>query len=463
VETCTEVIAVFLFRPKPLSLHPSAEAVCSRLHSLGFKAYVVGGAVRDSLRGLHPDDWDITTDAPPEEVEQAFTDTYPTGKEFGTISVKKGGMLLEVTTMRRDSDYSDMRRPDQVSYTRCIEEDLKRRDFTVNAIAYDPACGRFIDPYAGIKDIRRRCLRTVGDPSDRFAEDPLRMLRLLRFMATLQYRPSRKTWTAVEPSLIDTVSRERIADELSKLLTAAKPAKALEGMYDLGIMDRILPELAAGAGIAQGDRHHWDVLGHSIRATEAVKPELTLRLAALLHDIGKPPTYEEASDRIRFSQHEQVGSEMARRRLLKLRFRRSTADYVAHLIRWHMFPIHPRSTDKALRRFAAKVGLDAVWDLLELRRADIMAMRFQPRQALEYGRTLARRLEEVLSQSNVYSTHDLAVGGEDIMQVLGIEPGPEVGRVLNYLLDQVLADPDKNQRDVLLALAREYYHGRKSS
>ncbi len=443
--------------PKPLALSPGAEAICQGLWDHGYQAYIVGGAVRDGLRGLIPEDWDITTDATPEQVETVFPRTYPTGKEFGTISVGIGDELLEVTTMRQDGAYSDQRRPDLVIYTKDIKEDLRRRDFTINAIAFEPKTGQYLDPFGGLKDVRRKRLRTVGPAVHRFYEDPLRMLRLLRFMAVLEFKPVKEALDAVKPEEIRTVSRERIRDELTKLLLAPKPTVALETMYQLGVMAEILPEVAVCAGVRQGSLHHWDVLGHSIRTAEAIKPELHLRLAALFHDVGKPLTFAEGSDHPHFYEHDAIGADLTRSRLLELRFSRRIADRVAHLVRWHMFPVHPQSTDRALRRFASKVGRKAVFELLELRRADIMASRFQPRQALDYGQRLGRRLDEVLAPDTALTAEHLAVNGDDIIEKLQIQPGPIVGEILDYLLQQVLEDPQKNIRSTLLDLAHHYF------
>ncbi len=443
--------------PKPLVLSTGAETICQGLQEHGYQAYIVGGAVRDGLRGLIPEDWDITTDATPDEVEAVFPRTYPTGKEFGTISVGIGDELLEVTTMRQDGAYSDQRRPDLVIYTKDIREDLQRRDFTINAIAFEPKSGQYLDPFGGLKDVRRKRLRTVGPAVHRFYEDPLRMLRLLRFMAVLEFKPVKEALDAVNPDQIRTVSRERIRDELTKLLLAPRPTVALETMYQLGVMAELLPELAACAGVRQGSMHHWDVLGHSIRTAEAIKPELHLRLAALFHDVAKPLTFTEGADHPHFYEHDVQGAEIVRQRLLELRFSRRMTERVAHLVRWHMFPVHPQSTDRALRRFAAKVGRKSVFELLELRRADIMASRFQPRQALEYGKRLASRLDEVLAPDTALTTEHLAINGDDILQALDIKPGPLVGDILTYLLQQVLEDPQKNTRAALLDLAHHYY------
>ena len=430
--------------------------VCSTIYNAGYQVYVVGGAVRDYLRGENPTDWDLATNARPEQVEALFPKTIPTGKQFGTITVVVGENFYEVTTFRKEGRYSDKRHPDEVVYTETIVDDLERRDFTINAIAYDPINQEYVDPFNGFSDLKRKLLRTVGDPSERFAEDPLRILRLLRFVATLEFRPERRTLHAIEPGSLQEVSKERIRDEFNKLLMAKKIDDALELMYTTGVMDIILPELAACKGVSQGDRHQWDVLGHSIVAAQMVKPSLHLRLAALFHDIAKPVCMSRSDKGIHFYRHEVIGEELTKDILTRLRYSSSIKESVSRLVRWHMFSIHPLSSDRAIRRFISKVGVDYIIDLLEIRRADILAQRFSAKQAYEFISDLYDRIQEILDQEAALTVKDLAINGDDIMENLNIPPGKQVGEIIKYLLDRVIDEPNLNEKEILIKLAKKY-------
>lgn len=443
--------------PKSLAVPDFVISICSVLNRAGFQAFVVGGGVRDALRGESPKDWDIATDAPPTAVEELFAKTIPTGKRFGTITVRESGHLVEVTTFRQDADYSDGRRPDRVTYSQDIHEDLRRRDFTVNAIAYEPLEERFVDPHQGIRDIRRRLLRTVGEPEERFREDALRMLRMLRLAAVLEFKIHRLAKRAIHPDWIAPVSRERVREELSLLVTAKNLAPSLTLMHESGLLAEILPELAACAGVNQGSRHKWDVFFHSVRAAEIIKPELHLRLAALLHDVAKPKTRTEEERQVHFYGHDQQGEAMVKEVLSRLRYSNQLIQKTALLVRHHMFQIQPDSSPKAIRRFIRKVGKENIYDVLELRRADVLAMRVQPRQAHHYFELLYQRVAETLAEDHVFSMEDLAIDGYDIMESLQLKPGPYIGAILNYLFDHVTEDPSDNRREVLLPMAREYH------
>lgn len=442
-----------LFRPRPIQMPPKVGSVCLALTDAGYQAYVVGGAVRDCLRGLTPKDWDIATDALPDQVEQLFPQTTPTGKRFGTITVVHKNQQIEVTTLREEGRYTDRRRPESVSYTDSILKDLQRRDFTCNAIAFDTKNNRYIDPHKGISDIRHKRLRAVGQASARFQEDPLRILRLIRFVATLKFTPDEKCLQAIHPQSLSAVSWERIRDEWSKLLLANHIEYPFELMYTTGILKQIVPELADCAQVYQGTRHRYDVLGHLIKTAEAIKPELHLRLAALFHDIAKPTTKRENNSELSFHGHDRDGAEMTRVILSRFRYSKQEIAHVATLVRWHMFTIQPHSTDKAIRRFIAKVGRAHIFDLLELRRADMVTMRINPRQALDYGRNLQARINEVLTRDHIFTVSDLAVNGRDLMEAFSLKPGPLVGKLLSHLLEQVLEDPECNQKDQLRNLA----------
>ncbi|NLJ85241.1 MAG: CCA tRNA nucleotidyltransferase [Firmicutes bacterium] len=427
--------------------------ICSTLRANGYQAYVVGGGVRDSLRGCTPGDWDVATDAHPLQVVSLFPKTIPTGIKYGTITVFMADVSIEVTTFRSEGAYRDSRHPEEVSFGSSIEEDLKRRDFTVNAIAYEPESGRFIDPCGGRRDIRRRLLRTVGDARERFDEDALRMLRFFRFLATLEFRPHRGTLRAINPPLIKHISYERIRDELSKLLLAPSPGRTLLLMDKVGLLEEILPEVAQGSGVTQGSFHRYDVLEHSLYALDAALPRLDLRWAALLHDVGKPSTRKEEADGIHFYGHDLEGEKLTRSILTRLRYSRQFIDKVALLVRWHMFPIHAHSTDRALRRFTRKVGKENVLDLMDVRRADILALGKQTTYtSWAYYQELLERLKAILESDTALSVSDLAINGHDVIDALGIPPGPKVGAILELLLEKVLDDPGINNRIELLAI-----------
>lgn len=430
--------------------------ICRTLSEAGFQAYVVGGALRDALLGLTPHDWDITTDALPDEVEAPFPKTIPTGKEFGTITVLYEGQPVELTTMRQEGRYSDKRRPDMVVFTKDIILDLARRDFTVNAMAYNPITEKFVDPFKGRLHLKIRRLVCVGDPKERFSEDPLRMLRLIRFQAVLGFKVAKKTARGITPRLIKVVSAERIGQELAKLLLGDHLVPAFELFFTSGLLAEVIPELAACAGVNQGEQHSYDVLGHSILACQRIPPELHLRWAALLHDIGKPATKAE-NGRVRFHGHDQLGAEMTEHILRRLRFSSELVQRVSHLVRFHMYPMGPHMTDKAIRHMIAKVGRAHIFDLIALRQADISAMYVNPVQAVRFLTELRSRVQEVLDAETALTVQDLAVNGHDIMMELGMGPGPKVGQLLEQLLEVVIDDPSQNNRSALLAAAQRFF------
>lgn len=439
----------------PVPLPNRIMDLCRILHEAGFKCYVVGGALRDALLGKEPQDWDITTDALPEEVEGLFPHTIPTGRQFGTITVMFDGSPVEVTTMRQEMGYSDHRRPDSVQFTRDIELDLARRDFTINAMAYNPITQKFVDPFRGRLHLKRRLLACVGDPQERFREDPLRMLRLIRFQGVLGFRVAKNTAQSLQPGLIKYVSPERIGQELAKLILGDHLMPAFELFYQSGLLREVLPELAACAGIAQGRQHRFDVLGHSVAAAQHIPPKLHLRWAALLHDVGKP-LVAKASGGAGFSGHAELGAELAQQILMRLRFSNELISQVVHLVRLHMYPMHPHMSDRAVRRMIAKVGEDRIFDLIALRQADLAAMYINPVQAVEFLKGVRSRVQKVLSQNTPLTISELEVDGHDLMEELGLKPGPLVGRLLHQLLDMVMDNPALNNRGDLLEAARRF-------
>lgn len=433
-----------------IKVPPEALQACAILKEHGFQAYLVGGAVRDSLLGLEPTDWDIATDAVPDQVEELFPGSLPTGKRFGTVTVFVAGRGLEVTTMRSDGPYSDQRRPDYIIFTDRLELDLARRDFTINALGYDPLARRLIDPFQGREHLRRKLLATVGEPTHRFREDPLRMLRLLRFQATLGFRIEKKTEQVLPKlaPLIVTVSPERILAELNKMLLGRELLSALQTFTISGLLQKVLPELAACRGLPAGPQHPYDLLTHSCTAAHFAHPDLALRWAALLHDLGKQHSLGR--------DHAELSAAMAGQLLRRLRASSSLISQVTALITYHMFSVHPHSSDRALRRFLGQVGPELALALVKLRQADMAGMNAPVRQIIAFGKEMEARLRAILQEESALSLKDLKLDGHDLMAALDLKPGPIIGEILNYLLEQVWENPDLNETQTLLELARRY-------
>jgi tRNA nucleotidyltransferase (CCA-adding enzyme) len=416
-------------------------------------AYVVGGCLRDALLGRGPADWDLTTDAPPRRIQALFPGALYENR-FGTVVVRRGEAQYEITTFRRDVSYTDHRHPDRVEFGRSIEEDLARRDFTVNAMAWGSAAGRepaFVDPHAGREDLARRLLRAVGEPDRRFEEDALRMVRAVRLAASLGFEIEPATAAAIarNASLASGLSGERIAAELAKLLAAPRPSVGLRLMAQTGLLAVIAPELERQRGLGQNKIDGEDLWEHTLRTVDAAPNSAVVRLAALLHDVGKPDTAADGH----FHGHETVGAEMARAMLARLHASRLLQERVAHLVRLHMFTYEPSWTDAAVRRFIRKVGPASVEDLLALRAADNEGSG----QAASHGHLaeLAGRVRAELEAHAVLGRADLAVDGRDLMAELNLGPGRELGRLIDYLTERVIAEPALNDRAILLELARQ--------
>ncbi|HET9496812.1 MAG TPA: HD domain-containing protein [Candidatus Limnocylindria bacterium] len=441
-----------------LALPADVATVLQTLAAAGHEAALVGGCVRDLVRGLQPDDWDIATEAPPETVAALFPDTTWTNI-FGTVTVRSGPMDVEVTTYRSESGYSDGRRPDEVRWATELTDDLGRRDFTINAMAWVPddleaGRGHLVDPRGGREDLAARVLRAVGDPGQRFTEDALRLLRGVRFATTLRLRidPATEAAMGKMAEAAGRLSGERIRDELLRLLAFDGPtAPAFLLMERLGILVAILPELAALRGVEQGKLLGGDALDHSLRAADALPAtDPLLRLAGLLHDVGKARTGAGGH----FIGHETVGAQLVGERLEALALPRADIERVSHLVRHHMILYSPDWSDAAVRRFIRRIGPgQPLTDLFALRRADTAAS-----AGPEARDAAASELESrvaALQAAAVLSVSELAVNGTDLMRELGLEPGPEVGRLLELLLQAALDDPRRNERDTLIRLARE--------
>ena len=442
----------------------------------GYKAYLVGGAVRDMLMGKEPHDWDVTTDATPEQVMSIFRKVIPTGIAHGTVTVLFMKNEIEVTTFRTESDYSDGRHPDKVEYTGNIEEDLSRRDFTINAIASYLGDGTITDPFHGRDDIKRKIIRTVGNPLERFSEDGLRPVRAVRFSAQLGFEIERETLKAIsEPEILKKtsgISLERFRDEFLKLMKAEKPSAGLKLMEESGILDIFIPEFKKCRGCIQGDfrgYHQFDVLDHLFYACDgAPASKQNVRLAALFHDIGKPdvkrviPTPQ--GDQFTFYNHEAKSQQITKEILFRLKFSNAEIANICHLVVNHMFNYTQDWTDAAVRRFLAKIQAENLEDLYDLRLADIYGMNNAPVRGQD-SRTIALlnelkdRISKETEKNSVLSLKQLAVNGKDLMKN-GISAGKDLGFVLNQLLETVLEDPSQNEKEQLIKIALNIYKKR---
>jgi putative nucleotidyltransferase with HDIG domain len=433
-------------------VHPLLKEIASIFASENKKAYLVGGAVRDMLRGATPGDWDIATDATPEEVIRLFKRVIPTGIKHGTVTILYKGRSIEATTFRTESTYSDGRRPDTVRFAATIEEDLSRRDFTMNAIAVELPGGRIVDPFGGERDIASRIIRCVGDPTERFGEDGLRPLRATRFASQLGFDFDPPTLRAIPEALGKTamVAVERLRDEIDKMLASEKPSIGLAFMEKTGLLALILPELASCRGIEQKGFHRFDVLDHLFLSCDgAPKDRPIVRLAALLHDIGKPLVRALGEDGIwTFYRHEEESARLARDILTRLRYPTAKIEAVVHLIAVHMFHYEETWSDAAVRRFVVRVGEETLADLYALRRADTYGTTGVPPPP-GAGAPLAERVERVLAVGRALSIRDLAVTGDDLASI-GVPRGPRMGRLLKELLETVLDDPAMNDKGKLL-------------
>ena len=431
----------------------------------GHSAWVVGGALRDALAGRAAQrpaattDWDLATSALPEQVQGLFDDAAYENA-FGTVAVRRAGLDYQITTLRSDHDYADFRRPHRVEFGTSIADDLARRDFTMNALAWgagpdiagDGAGPRptLLDPFGGIEDIATGTIRAVGDPRRRFGEDALRIVRAIRFAATLGWTIEPATLAAIHEAapLVQHLSGERIAMELGRILAADRPSIGLRLLADTGVLAAISPDLASQRGIAQNKIPGEDLWDHTLRTVDAAANLTIVRLAALVHDIGKPATAADGH----FYHHEVVGAELADAFLDRLHVASATRTAVVHLVRHHMFRYEPGWGDPAVRRFLAKVGPDAVDDLFALREAD-NAGSGVPRDADDLDGFRARIAAE-LAAGPILDRSALAVDGSDLMAELGLPPGPELGRLLDSLFERVVDKPSLNERDRLVALAR---------
>ncbi|MBP7480501.1 MAG: HD domain-containing protein [Spirochaetaceae bacterium] len=461
--------------------HLFIPAILQKMNSFfkrnGFEAYLVGGAVRDMIRGREANDWDIATNASPQDVMRMFSQVIPTGIDHGTVTVHFMGKEIEVTTYRTESSYTDGRHPDAVSYAATIEEDLSRRDFTMNAIAMDLNTGNIVDPFDGITDIKKGLIRTVGNAMDRFSEDGLRPVRAVRFAGQLGFSIENDTFAAISRVLTVTekISIERFRDEFLKMLMSPKPSQALEMMEKTGLLSLFIPELVQCRGITQADErghHQFDVLSHLFASCDGASYyqfDSTIHLAALFHDIGKPlvrreeiksldpSNPEKVSPIITFYNHEKASAQSAALILERLRLPKKQINSVSHLIQNHMFHYENSWSDAAVRRFVVRTGQDFIDALFNLRYCDVYGMTGKPpllhnSQWADGLLEFKERIQIVLDEKTALSLKDLSVNGKDLME-RGIPSGKHLGMILEELFAMVVDNPGENTRENLLTIA----------
>lgn len=427
------------------------ETIIHTLEEAGFEAYAVGGCVRDSILGRVPDDWDITTSAKPEQVKALFSRTVDTGLQHGTVTVLLGKEGFEVTTYRLDGEYEDGRHPKEVTFTGSLSEDLKRRDFTINAMAYNPASG-LVDLFGGISDLENRIVRCVGNPLERFQEDALRMMRAVRFSAQLGFSIEEKTKAALKVLAhnLKQVSAERIQVELVKLLVSPHP-DYLAVAYEAGLTKEFLPEFDLCMETGQNTPHHCYSVGeHTLHSMREIPADRILRLTMLLHDIGKPEVKKtDENGRDHFKNHGIVGEKMAQSILRRLKFDNDTIRKVTRLVKWH--DLRPDTSPASVRRAVYTIGEDLFPLYLEVQRADMLAQSGYRREEKEKRQEGVRKAyRQILADGDCVSLKTLAVTGTDLIAA-GAEPGRQIGELLNSFLEAVLEEPALNDRELLLS------------
>jgi len=440
------------------------QVVAETLERAGYDAFLVGGCVRDLLLGRSPKDWDITTNAIPSEIQSLFVETFYEN-EYGTVGVVTESedlrlKVIEVTPYRAEGEYTNARHPDEVTFGVTLQKDLTRRDFTVNAIAYRPKTGELVDEHGGKSDLDKKLLRAVGDPTKRFTEDALRMMRGVRLSAELGFAIEQGTAEAIVAAApkLKQISKERIRDELVKTLETKEPMAAIATFQRLGLLTYIAPDLERGIGVSQNQAHSFDVYEHLLRAAQHAADKnwnTAVRIAALFHDISKPET-RRWSDEKRdwtFHGHEVVGARLTRRILADLKFPKDISEKVVALVRWHMFFSDPdKVTMSAVRRIIVNVGRENIWDLLNLRVCDRIGTgrpKEQPFRLRKYMAMVDQALRDPVTVGM------LKIDGRGLMDTLGEKPGPRIGHMLHALLEEVLEDPTRNELAWLAKRASE--------
>ncbi len=450
---------------KELKVPKEISYVTETLQKAGFEAYLIGGCVRDSLRGETPKDWDITTSAEPEQIQELFEETFYEN-DFGTVGVVNKEVsdetlkVVEVTPFRIEGKYTDSRRPDTVHFSDNLEDDLKRRDFTVNAIAYDISKGQFIDPYKGQADIKDKIIRTVGEADKRFGEDALRILRAVRLSVQLGFTINAETQESIQnlSSTLENISKERIRDEFIKIVMSAEPMVGVVLAHKLGMLKYIVPEMERGIDVKQNGDHIYTVWEHNLRALQHSADrgwELHVRLAALLHDVSKPETrrWSKEKNDYTFYGHDVVGGRVSRKTLERLRFPKKTVEIVSKLVRYHLFFSDvDKITLSAVRRIVRNVGTEHIWDLMDLRTCDRIGMG-RPKELPYRLRKYKSMIDEAMRAP--ISVGMLKIDGARIMEVTRETPGPKIGLTLHALLEEVLDDPTRNTEEYMEKRASE--------
>ena len=431
--------------------------VTDRLESKGFEAFLVGGCVRDGLLGKTPKDWDVATNATPEKVDKLFKKSYSDNK-FGTVTVlteaeEKSLREVEVTPYRTEENYKDGRHPEKVEWADSIEDDLSRRDFTINALAYRPTKEELVDLFEGKEDLEKGIIRAVGNPTERFTEDSLRMMRAARFATDLEFKIEKETKKAIKKNaeLLKRISNERIRDEFLKIVMSDNAALGVELLRRLGLLDYIIPELVEGYGVDQNKHHVYDCYEHSILSLQYAADQeynMHVRMAALLHDIAKPTVKEGDGEEATFYNHEVVGERQAEKILKRLKFSNKDRKKIVKLVRYHLFYYNVGEvSESSVRRLVRNVGKENIDDLIKVRKADRIGSGVP--KAEPYKLRHLQYVIEKVSRDPI-STGMLEIGGDEIMDVLDLSPGPKVGNILTILLSKVLSDPEKNKKEELI-------------
>jgi len=443
---------------KELVIPEKVKKIIRKFHENEAEIYVVGGAVRDLLLGREVNDWDFTTNLTPEEMKKLFPKNSFYNNNFGTLSiVEKDGEIFEVTTFRTERDYTDGRHPDKVEWGKTLAEDLERRDFTVNALAIDYKDERIeiVDNFDGQKDLENKLIRTVGNPDERFGEDALRLVRAVRIAGQIGFSIEEKTLESIRNNakLINNIAGERIRDELFKILLSPTPTDGIKLLLESGLLVEIMPELINGLGMTQKGHHIDDVWTHNLKTLDNCESKNPVtRLAALLHDVGKPKSMRDDGKEKTFHNHEVYGSRIAVEIGKRLRLSNKELDQLFRLVRWHMFTVAETQTDKAVRRFIRNVTTDYIDEMIALRRADRLGS--GAKETSWRWELFKERIVEV--QKQPFAVKDLKVNGLDVMEILGIKPGPKIGEVLNSIFKEVEEKPELNNREILLEKIKSF-------
>lgn len=419
--------------------------ISERIIKSGFQAFIVGGAIRDSLLGCQANDWDVATNAMPDSIHDLFPEMTSFNLKHGTVTLVSEGRHFEVTTFRGTGGFS-LR----------IEEDLAHRDFTFNAMAYDITEKKIIDPFGGKEDMTKKVVRAVLNPIERFDEDPLRMMRAIRFSLELGYAIEPETLMAIQTmaEAIDSVAKERIRDELLKILMVRRPSAGFHLMRKSGLLKRIVPELAEGYRKRQNNYHKYTIYRHIMETVDSIKGDPVLRLSALFHDIAKPRVRKKINGRWRFFGHATASAEIAKEIMMSLKLSNDRITRVTHLIAHHMFDYKQDLSDKAVRRFIKRIGADNVDDLIALRKADDLAHGWG-RDFEKDIEKFKNRIDSQIKKSYPFTISDLAVNGHDVRKIVNLQPGPKVGQILNQLLEIVIERPEYNQKHKLIKILQD--------